>query len=151
MNWRGPTTRSLGDNNDHHGYENHWTESWDDPPSKGKSLQVEIRYLCCLFFPLKPWVPTWTITGKNMGVSKNRGKTPQNGWFLSWKTLLKFMIWGGPPLFFFGNTHIRGKGKDPTWMIPGKYTIYICGSYRLTVSFSFYHHNSHIACYLVDT
>ena len=35
MNWRGPTTRSLGDNNDHHGYEKHWTESW------GPILQVK--------------------------------------------------------------------------------------------------------------
>ena len=27
--------------------------------------------------------------------TKNRGKTPQNGWFI-WKTLLKWMIWGYP-------------------------------------------------------
>ena len=25
---------------------------------------------------------------------KNRGKTPQNGWWKSWKTFLKWMIWG---------------------------------------------------------
>ncbi len=24
---------------------------------------------------------------------------PQNGWFISWKTLLKWMIWGYIPLF----------------------------------------------------
>ena len=29
------TTRSLGDENDHHGPINHWTKSWDDPPSRG--------------------------------------------------------------------------------------------------------------------
>ncbi len=29
-----------------------------------------------------------------MGVSKNRGTNPQNGWFISWKPLLKWMIWG---------------------------------------------------------
>ncbi len=30
---------------------------------------------------------------------------PQNGWFISWKTLLKWMIWGvSTPIF--GNTHV---------------------------------------------
>ena len=27
------------------------------------------------------------------------GFYPQNGWFISWKTLLKWMIWGVFPLF----------------------------------------------------
>ena len=27
------------------------------------------------------------------------GFNPQNGWFISWKTLLKWMIWGENPLF----------------------------------------------------
>ena len=40
-----------------------------------------------------------------MGVSKNRGKTPQNGWWKSWKTLLKMDDLGGyPPIF--GNIQI---------------------------------------------
>ena len=29
---------------------------------------------------------------------------PQNGWFIVWKTLLKWMIWGTP---IFGNIHIN--------------------------------------------
>ena len=32
--------------------------------------------------------------------------TPQNGWFISWKTLLKLMIWGGFTTPIFGNTHM---------------------------------------------
>ena len=28
------------------------------------------------------------------------GKPPQNGWFISWKTLLKWMIWGAHPYFW---------------------------------------------------
>ena len=41
--------------------------------------------------------------GKYMGVSKNRGGPPK--WMvLKWKTLLKLMIWGYPPIF--GNTHM---------------------------------------------
>ena len=31
--------------------------------------------------------------------SKNRGKPPQNGWWKEWKTLLKWMIWGGTTIF----------------------------------------------------
>jgi len=35
-----------------------------------------------------------------MGVEpKNRGTVPQNGWFIIWKTLLKWMIWVENPLF----------------------------------------------------
>ena len=36
---------------------------------------------------------------------KNRGFYPHNGWFISWKTLLKFMIWG-VFLYFWRATHI---------------------------------------------
>ena len=36
----GPTTRSLGDENDHHGHINHLRPSWDDPPSRVVELQV---------------------------------------------------------------------------------------------------------------
>ena len=42
-----------------------------------------------------------------MGVEPKRGvgPTPQNGWFISWKTLLKIpWIWGPTPIF--RNTHI---------------------------------------------
>ena len=44
----------------------------------------EKKYTCCTLIA-------------HMDVSKNRGgKTAQNGWFFSWKTLLKWMIWGYP-------------------------------------------------------
>ena len=33
------------------------------------------------------------------------GKLPQNGWFISWKTLLKWMIWGFSH-YFWVDTHI---------------------------------------------
>ena len=35
----------------------------------------------------------------DMDVSKNRGKTHQNGWLISWKTPIKMDDLGGPPLF----------------------------------------------------
>ena len=37
--------------------------------------------------------PFW-IGCFHLGVSKNSGVSPQNGRFISWKTLLKWMIWG---------------------------------------------------------
>ena len=42
-------------------------------------------------------------------VSKNRGKNwkTQNGWFISWKTLLKWMIWGPHP-YFWKHSYNRG-------------------------------------------
>ena len=39
----------------------------------------------------------------HLGISQNRGKTPQNGWFISWKSLWKWMIWGFSHIF--GTTH----------------------------------------------
>ena len=41
---------------------------------------------------------------KQMGVSKNRGENPQNGRWKSWKTLLKWMIWGVKNPQIFGST-----------------------------------------------
>ena len=41
-----------------------------------------------------------TLRFWQMGVSKNRGQIPQNGWFIFWKTLLKWMIWGAHPYFW---------------------------------------------------
>ena len=38
---RGPTTRSLGDLNDYHGYEPTYP-SWDDPPSRGTIPRTSI-------------------------------------------------------------------------------------------------------------
>ena len=40
-----------------------------------------------------------------MDVSKNRGK-PQNGWFISWKTLWTNGWFGGKHPYFWFNTHI---------------------------------------------
>ena len=38
---------------------------------------------------------------------KNRGKTPQNGWCISWKTPMnKWMIWGNYYPYFWFNTHV---------------------------------------------
>ena len=43
---------------------------------------------------------------RNMGVSKNRGKTPQNGWFIMENPIkIPWVNLGYPPLFF-GNTNI---------------------------------------------
>ena len=44
----------------------------------------------------------------DMGLSKNRGKKTQNGWFISWKTLLKWDDLGG------GGSHYlcQGLGKS---------------------------------------
>ena len=39
------------------------------------------------------------------------GVGPQNGWWKSWKTLLKWMIWGGKPTIF-GNTQIGPPSFD---------------------------------------
>ena len=43
------------------------------------------------------------FTGKDVGVSKNMGFSPQNGWFISWIThenpIKHGMIWGETPLF----------------------------------------------------
>ena len=37
----------------------------------------------------------------DMGLSKNRGKKTQNGWFISWKTLLKWDdLGGGVPIIY---------------------------------------------------
>ena len=36
----------------------------------------------------------FVFSKEDMGVSKNRGKTHQNGWFISWKTMNKWMVWG---------------------------------------------------------
>ena len=44
---------------------------------------------------------------EDMGVNP-KIVVPQNGWFISWKTLLKLMIWGFSPYFWF-NTHMKGK------------------------------------------
>ena len=40
-----------------------------------------------------------------LGVSQNRRKTTKMGWFISWKTLLKWDDLGGKPTIF-GNIHI---------------------------------------------
>ena len=40
-------------------------------------------------------LPDFERTINSMGVNPKIG-VPQNGWFISWKTLLKWMIWGYP-------------------------------------------------------
>ena len=40
-----------------------------------------------------------------LGVSKNRGENPQNGWWKEWKTLLNWDDLGGKPTIF-GNIHL---------------------------------------------
>ena len=62
---------------------------WFEPPSP-----------CC-----NPLLVPFRIGKMDMDVSQNRGKTTQNGWFISWKTLLKWMIWRFSHIF--GNTHIQ--------------------------------------------
>ena len=64
----------------------------------------------------------------DMGLSKNRGKKPQNGWFISWKTLLKWDdLGGGFPLFMsrFGKIHVSNVQNpvdiplNPGWLMTG--------------------------------
>ena len=40
---------------------------------------------------------------------------PQNGWFISWKTLLKWMIWGENPLFSEHPYILLGYNYNLTW------------------------------------
>ena len=65
----------------------------------------EATYIKGLNSPLKKQVNIPYVPWKNMGVSKI-GVGPQNGWFISWKTLLKLMIWGVLRPYFWFNTHM---------------------------------------------
>ena len=59
---------------------------------------------------------------------------PQNGWFISWKTLSKWMIWGENPLFS-GNRHIFRKGfRDSEKKTPSFATITGCSHPEITTS-----------------
>ena len=42
---------------------------------------------------------------ESMWVFPKIGGKPQNGWFIEWKTLLKWMIWGAHP-YFWVDTHV---------------------------------------------
>ena len=41
-----------------------------------------------------------------MGVEPKIGVGPQNGWFISWKPLLKWMIWGYH--YFWKHPYVEG-------------------------------------------
>ena len=43
---------------------------------------------------------------------KKRGKTPQNGWWKSWKTLLIHGWFGGEKPLIFGNIHVIGSNQS---------------------------------------
>ena len=52
--------------------------------------------------PIRARAP-WKEPGEMVAIwmfPKIGGFFPQNGWFISWKTLLKWMIWGGFPYFW---------------------------------------------------
>ena len=62
-----------------------------------------------------------------MGVSKNRRKNPQDGWFIMENPMNKWMIWGGKNPYFWFNTHItpvavpvvsgQGPGGQPVFTL----------------------------------
>ncbi len=80
--------------------------AWNAVPTLGEDVRsiasLVPRHSCSR--GLEP--PTYYLCGKHtmrwcpMGVEPKIGGKPQNGWFISWKTLLKLMIWGAHPYFW---------------------------------------------------
>ena len=70
--------------------------------------------------PSQPWGFAMNQRHTNfhsMDVSKNRVEKTQNGWFISWKTLLKWMIWGYH--YFWKHPYLaKWNNISPTWIFP---------------------------------
>ena len=55
-------------------------------------------------YTIRTYVYTVYVIYICMDVSKNRGETPQNGWWKQWESLLKWMIWRYP--YFWKNPYV---------------------------------------------